>query len=82
MIAEILLKRAYNHDSAIHTIFAIFTENNNFHDFLFAPLEDKGITKLGLLLYGRQFYPLTLKAPITTAAENIHEYFFIVFLRK
>ena len=25
---------------------------------------------------------LTLKAPITTAADNIHKYFFIVFQRK
>ena len=27
-------------------------------------------------------YPLTLKAPITTAADDIHKYFFIVFQRK
>ena len=27
-------------------------------------------------------YILTLKATITTAADNIHKYFFIVFLRK
>ena len=26
--------------------------------------------------------PLALKAPITTAADDIHKYFFIVFLRK
>ena len=25
---------------------------------------------------------LTLKAPVTTAADNIHKYFFIVFQRK
>ena len=29
-----------------------------------------------------QFWYLTLKAPITTAADDIHKYFFIVFQRK
>ena len=29
----------------------------------------------------RRFY-LTLKAPITTAADDIHKYFFIVFQRR
>ena len=28
------------------------------------------------------FVVLTLKAPITTAADDIHKYFFIVFQRK
>ena len=28
------------------------------------------------------FLSLTLKAPITTAADDIHKYFFIVFQRK
>ena len=26
--------------------------------------------------------PLTLKVPITTAADDIHRYFFIIFLEK
>ena len=29
-----------------------------------------------------QFNSLTLRAPITTAADDIHKYFFIVFQRK
>ena len=29
-----------------------------------------------------KFYPLTFKALITTAADDIHKYFFIVFQRK
>ena len=33
------------------------------------------------LQLGKKFY-LTLKSPITTAADNIHKYFFIVFQRK
>ena len=28
------------------------------------------------------FYKLTLKAPITTAADDIHKYFYTVFQRK
>ena len=31
---------------------------------------------------GVQFEYLTLKAPITTAADDIYKYFFIVFQRK
>ena len=31
---------------------------------------------------GRVIAALTLKAPITTAADDIHNYFFIVFQRK
>ena len=30
----------------------------------------------------QQFLQLALKAPITTAADDIHKYFFIVFSRK
>ena len=29
-----------------------------------------------------KYYTLTLKAPITTAADDIHKYVFIVFLEK
>ena len=38
----------------------------------------------GLLLKNRGafFFFLTLKAPIMTAADDIHKYFFIVFQRK
>ena len=28
---------------------------------------------------GRKFFPLKVKAPIRTAADDIHKYFFIVF---
>ena len=36
-----------------------------------------------VLCKGRQsVVPLTLKAPITTAADDIHKYFFIVFQRN
>ena len=65
---------------------AIFTKGNNFHDFLFASLEDKVLPKERLYALSRkgqkrgQF--LMLKAPITNAADNIDKYFFIVCQKK
>ena len=36
----------------------------------------------GVVFLLQGYDPLTLKAPITTAADDIHKYFFIVFQRK
>ena len=36
----------------------------------------------GLIMIILTFWCLTLKAPVTTAADDIHKYFFIVFQRK
>ena len=44
---------------------------------LYAPLDST--TECSLLF---RYQNLTLKAPITTAADAIHNYFFIVFQRK
>ena len=47
-------------------IFRVFTVCINYSNFMLASL----------------FNILTLKAPIMTAANNIHKYFFIVFQRQ
>ena len=51
----------------------VFKERQ-FFDFLFASLGDITIPERSLLL--------TLKAPITTAADDIHKYFLFFFQRK
>ena len=40
----------------VHGFSAIFTKGNKFYDFLFASLEDRVLTKWGLLL--DKFFPL------------------------
>ena len=38
------------------------------------------LTRVAMII-SLKIHILTLKVPITTAADNIHKYFFIVFLR-
>ena len=56
-------------------LFLYFSKEDNFLDFLSASPSKKGSTLEGK----RQNRLLTLKAPITTAADDIHKYFYIVF---
>ena len=62
---------------------------------LFASKDDEGLLNRGLVVlsklgvlqertntWKKKFFSLTLTAPIMTAADDIHKYFFIVFQRK
>ena len=73
-------------------MFSISLRNgNSFLDFLVAFLDNEILPRVSQLLQkertrsvGNEAFPkeeklLTLKAPITTAADDIHKYFFIVF---
>ena len=51
-----------------------FSKGDDFSDFLVMPLDNQILSEECLLL--------TLKAPIMTAADDIHKYFFIIFQRK
>ena len=61
-------------DLCLHCLLSpICLNDSNF--FLYSPGEEILTSTQNIIL-------LTLKAPITTAADNIHQYFFIVFQRK
>ena len=64
----------------------MFIKRVNIRDFLFASFKDETLLQRGLLFKKRiccrsKFYHLTLKAPITTAADDII-FFFHCFSEK